>query len=357
MTDVAVNIDYDPLFQPQYLPATFATTSAQHNPASFGGLDLITGEQSIESPFQSSTSIFDWSSLIAMTFQQFPMYQLDQDLNSHNNTSTSQQKNSNEMTATTAFSNQQYADVDTSNQQSTILQTPSFVEPPINYYPSTSTTTTPNSVILNDNSTNNYSHRNVYIENYPQQQQFLEQNYHACPTTHPSRLGITNPQLINYQDNLRQRIIYQGSSPTPTSTIGRQLHQKQIPGTIGSNVSNVSYSHSRPENVTSASITPNMIAFTPTSTSTMLVTPSLFDQSIFTTKPQVPQVPQTTITIPNSIGSSVSSSESTSPTKQNNYSYSGPPKSYYSRLPLYDRPFKCDTCPQSKYLYYYFKKI
>ncbi|CAG8522220.1 6833_t:CDS:2 [Diversispora eburnea] len=29
------------------------------------------------------------------------------------------------------------------------------------------------------------------------------------------------------------------------------------------------------------------------------------------------------------------------------YSYSGPPKSYYSRLPLYDRPFKCDQCPQS----------
>ncbi|CAG8604484.1 1040_t:CDS:2 [Paraglomus occultum] len=29
------------------------------------------------------------------------------------------------------------------------------------------------------------------------------------------------------------------------------------------------------------------------------------------------------------------------------FSYSGPPKSYHSRLPLYDRPFKCDQCPQS----------
>nr|CAG8485823.1 13283_t:CDS:2 [Entrophospora candida] len=40
---------------------------------------------------------------------------------------------------------------------------------------------------------------------------------------------------------------------------------------------------------------------------------------------------------------------STIPTKPVNttYSYSGPPKSYYSRLPLYDRPFKCDECPQS----------
>ncbi|CAG8455625.1 12701_t:CDS:2 [Rhizophagus irregularis] len=36
----------------------------------------------------------------------------------------------------------------------------------------------------------------------------------------------------------------------------------------------------------------------------------------------------------------------TSPIKQT-YSYSGPPKSYYSRLPLYDRPFKCDQCPQT----------
>ncbi|KAG9285467.1 hypothetical protein G9A89_010942 [Geosiphon pyriformis] len=32
------------------------------------------------------------------------------------------------------------------------------------------------------------------------------------------------------------------------------------------------------------------------------------------------------------------------------FSYCGPPKSYFSRLPLYDRPFKCDTCPQSMYL-------
>ncbi|CAG8494778.1 4674_t:CDS:2 [Ambispora gerdemannii] len=34
------------------------------------------------------------------------------------------------------------------------------------------------------------------------------------------------------------------------------------------------------------------------------------------------------------------------PTKPQ-FSYSGPPRSYYSRLPLYDRPFKCDQCPQS----------
>ncbi|RIA82136.1 hypothetical protein C1645_700357 [Glomus cerebriforme] len=63
----------------------------------------------------------------------------------------------------------------------------------------------------------------------------------------------------------------------------------------------------------------------------------LFDS--FTTKPT------STPTISISQNSSVSSTE-TSPTKQT-YSYSGPPKSYYSRLPLYDRPFKCDQCPQS----------
>ncbi|RIB25289.1 hypothetical protein C2G38_1956635 [Gigaspora rosea] len=52
----------------------------------------------------------------------------------------------------------------------------------------------------------------------------------------------------------------------------------------------------------------------------------------------------TTITIPTT--QSDTSSKSTSPTTPT-YSYSGPPKSYYSRLPLYDRPFKCDQCPQS----------
>jgi hypothetical protein len=72
----------------------------------------------------------------------------------------------------------------------------------------------------------------------------------------------------------------------------------------------------------------------------------LYDPSttIFTTKPTTNPAPvPTTISISQN---STTTSESTSPTKQT-YSYSGPPKSYYSRLPLYDRPFKCDQCPQS----------
>ncbi|KAG9301980.1 hypothetical protein G9A89_021024 [Geosiphon pyriformis] len=57
-----------------------------------------------------------------------------------------------------------------------------------------------------------------------------------------------------------------------------------------------------------------------------------------------PTTTTTTTTTPTS--SSSSSSESSSPVRPQ-FSYSGPPKSYYSRLPLYDRPFKCDQCPQS----------
>ncbi|CAB4461755.1 unnamed protein product [Rhizophagus irregularis] len=81
--------------------------------------------------------------------------------------------------------------------------------------------------------------------------------------------------------------------------------------------------------------------------STMLV--PLYDPStIFTAKPNPTPTPtptpvSTTISISQN---STPTSESTSPIKQT-YSYSGPPKSYYSRLPLYDRPFKCDQCPQS----------
>ncbi|PKY49828.1 hypothetical protein RhiirA4_360225 [Rhizophagus irregularis] len=76
----------------------------------------------------------------------------------------------------------------------------------------------------------------------------------------------------------------------------------------------------------------------------------LYDPStIFTAKPTPTSTPtptpiSTTISISQN---STTTSESTS-IKQT-YSYSGPPKSYYSRLPLYDRPFKCDQCPQSKF--------
>jgi uncharacterized Zn-finger protein len=362
MTDVAhsVNLDYphDPIFQPQYLPATFATTTTQPllnlNSASFGSYEL-TGEQSeVAIPFQSA-SIFDiqnWSLIAAMAFPQLCQLS-DQDLTNSPQSHTSSPQQSNDMTAATAFTGQQYSDVDASTQQNPMLQnTPPFVEPSINYpcYPTTSTPSTTNSsntVVISDNPpvTNNYSSRNVYIGSYNQQQQYLEHNNYTCPTTHPSRVG-----MINYPNNcLRQRLIYQGPSPTCSSSIGRQHHnhQKQISGTIGSNVSNISnVSYSRTDNVTSASL-PSSIAsnlLTYNNTSTVLV-PSLYDHhhpsTIFATKP----VPQTTITIPNSTGSSVSSSENVTPTKP--YSYSGPPKSYYSRLPLYDRPFKCDTCPQS----------
>ncbi|CAB4461750.1 unnamed protein product [Rhizophagus irregularis] len=313
----------------------------------------------------------------------------DQDININNspqsNVSTSQQQNSrqyNDMTAT-AFSNQHQYSHDSSVQQTSILPSPPFVEPSGNYiaissatnntqtlpygYPSstlpTSNTLT-NNLDTGNHIGNNYSinSRNAYTtqqqQHHQHQQQQQQQHQHQQQQQHhhhhhqqqpqqpqqqPSRIEITNQLISGYNFNPNQ--CYQTSIP---SSIGNnsQHHGNHQKSRSINNFSRQDATTNLP-----ISIAPNLFMqqFNNQSSngSTMLV--PLYDPStIFTAKPNPTPTPtptpvSTTISISQN---STPTSESTSPIKQT-YSYSGPPKSYYSRLPLYDRPFKCDQCPQS----------
>jgi hypothetical protein len=369
--DQRLDFPHDQYF-PNNTPATIATTTPVQAP--FGGFDL-TGEHTscVNNLFE--IPIPNWTLIAAMTFQLS-----DQDININNppqsNVSPSQNSRQyNDMAATT-FSNQYTHD--TSVQQTSILPSPPFVEPSGNYiaissattnttqtlpygYPSsTLPTTNTQSITLTNNLENgnhignNYSinSRNAaYINNSSQHQhhQHHQHQHHQSqpsqPSHHQSRLEITN-QLIpgyNYQC-LNQRDIYQTSIP---SSIGNNSqhhvnHQKQISRSINN------FSRQDPTTNLPISIAPNLFMQqfnNQTNNGSPMLVP-LYDPSttIFTTKPTTNPAPvPTTISISQN---STTTSESTSPTKQT-YSYSGPPKSYYSRLPLYDRPFKCDQCPQS----------
>ncbi|CAG8775908.1 10960_t:CDS:1, partial [Cetraspora pellucida] len=161
----------------------------------------------------------------------------------------------------------------------------------------------------------------------------------------------TQPNTDYNNNFMSQRTIYNGAVPST-------IHQKSIPRSINTNI------HQSPQNSYSR---PNSATTSPINSS---IAPPLFPQTIAQTlnpdghgnnTMQLPLFESnnnlsssalstwtttkspTTITIPTT--HSDSSSKSTSPTTPT-YSYSGPPKSYYSRLPLYDRPFKCDQCPQ-----------
>jgi uncharacterized Zn-finger protein len=381
MADVvhSVNLDqrldfpHDPVSQyyPHNTPATIAiTTPVQPLSASFGGFDL-TGELAQSA---SCVNFFEpsWSFIAAMTLQLSEQDSSQSNVSSSQQQQQQQQQNSrqfNEMTAA-AFPNQ-YSH-DTSVQQTSILQpSPPFVEPSGNYIaiPSTTTNQTlpygyPSSNLPNNNNNNNnldngnvcnnfssINSRNAYMGNSNQQPQQHQQHQQQHQHHHP-RIDMTNQLIQGYNFNpnhcLHQKEIYQTSIPSSIGTNSCQQHHDNHQKSIPRSVNSISSNYSRQEPAATSlpiSIAPNLFVQSfnnqTNNGSTMMV--PLFDHSttMFNAKPTTTPIPPTI-----SISQNSPTSESSSPTKQA-YSYSGPPKSYYSRLPLYDRPFKCDECPQS----------
>ncbi|CAG8459275.1 11226_t:CDS:2 [Funneliformis mosseae] len=348
------HLDYPVHFQQQQYftpsPSSFATTTPSLNPAttldfnsaSFGGFDL-TGEQFIARPLSACVNFFDiqnWpTNIFAMNFPPQPYHQ--QSAQGLPNSSTSS-RHFNDMTSTATF-HHQYVD-ETSAQQAAMLQpdvtTPSFVEPSTNYFALPATTSSSlhsasyysppsslppqaNPVISNlETETNNLpGSRNTggYIGNFQSQ-------------SHPRlRMTTNNPtaQLINAGPDftpshhyLPQREIYQGAVPTSIGRVNHQAHHQKTISEIGA-----SNNYSRQSNVTATSLPV---------TGTTSIAPQINSPSsssgVWSTKTSSAQTSPSLETV----------ASPTTPTY-----YSGPPRSYYSRLPLYDRPFKCDQCPQS----------
>ncbi|CAG8521180.1 6610_t:CDS:2 [Gigaspora margarita] len=382
MTDVAhsVSLDqrldcpHDPVSFPQYsnIPtsATFAATTpsffsanqqfSDSSLAPFGGFDLSSGETSSFEAVRPliSVNLFEpqnWHAILAvMNFQFLPQQQSDQDL------SHSPQQNSRHFNDMATY---QYSSVDVPMLQPPA--TPPFVEPSANYFavPTTTTSNLPlqsspyfNSTLsatlpaanninnVQNSTSNNVTANNASVTN--------TRNYSNSSANSYGQGTQTVNTDYNNNNFISQRTIY--------NSIPSTIHQqKPIPRTINTNVhQSPPNSYSRPNSATTSpinsSIAPPLFALTTiaqtlntdghgNNTMHLPMFESNNNLSSTTLSPWTTKAP-TTITIPTT--HSDTSSKSTSPTTPT-YSYSGPPKSYYSRLPLYDRPFKCDQCPQS----------
>lgn len=388
------HLDYPVHFQQQQYftpsPGSFATTTPSLNPAttldfnsaSFGGFDL-TGEQFIARPLSACVNFFDiqnWpTNIFAMNFPPQPYHQ--QSAQGLPNSSTSS-RHFNDMTSTATF-HHQYVD-ETSAQQAAMLQpdvtTPSFVEPSTNYFALPATTASSlhsasyysppsslppqaNPVISNlETETNNLpGSRNTggYIGNFQSQ-------------SHPRlRMTTNNPtaQLINASPDftpshhyLPQREIYQGAVPTSIGRVNHQAHHQKTISEIGA-----SNNYSRQSNVTATSLP---VTGTTSIAPQMYMSPTSYAQDSNNnnntgnnnhnnnnnnnnTTMHLPLFESNSPSSSSGGWSTKTSSAQTSPSLETVASpttptyYSGPPRSYYSRLPLYDRPFKCDQCPQS----------
>ncbi|CAG8550283.1 15736_t:CDS:2 [Dentiscutata erythropus] len=390
MTDVAhsVSLDqrldcpHDPVSFPQYsnipTPATFAVITPSFFSANqqildsslvpFGGFDLSSGEPSSFEAIRPSISVNlfepqNWHAILAvMNFQLQPQQQSDQDL------SHSPQQHSRHFNDMATY--HQYSSVDVP----TMLQppaTPPFVEPSANYFavPTTTTSNLPlqsspyftNSTLSatlptannNINNVQNSTQNNVTAVTANNAsispQRTIGMNSQLLTTTNSYGQGTQTNTDYNNNNFISQRTIYNGAIPST-------IHQKTIPRTINTNLhQSPTNTYSRPNSATTSpinsSIAPPLFAQTIAQTlntdghgnNTTMHLPMFESNNNLTAWTTTTKTP-TTITIPTT--HSDNSSKSTSPTTPT-YSYSGPPKSYYSRLPLYDRPFKCDQCPQN----------
>ncbi|CAB4445434.1 unnamed protein product [Rhizophagus irregularis] len=176
------------------------------------------------------------------------------------------------------------------------------------------------------------------------------------PNNTPATIATTTPVQASFGFDLPDQDININNSPQSNVTTSQQQNSRQYNDMTATAFSN-QHQYSHDSSVQQTSILPsppfvepsgNYIAISSAtnSTQTLPYVPLYDPSTIFTAKPTPTSTPtptpiSTTISISQN---STTTSESTS-IKQT-YSYSGPPKSYYSRLPLYDRPFKCDQCPQ-----------
>ncbi|CAG8733658.1 5093_t:CDS:2 [Gigaspora rosea] len=334
MTDVAhsVSLDqrldcpHDPVSFPQYsnIPtsATFAATTpsffsanqqfSDSSLAPFGGFDLLSGETSSFEAVRPliSVNLFEpqnWHALLAvMNFQLHPQQQSDQD---------SPQQHSRHFNDMATY--HQYSSVDVPMLQPPA--TPPFVEPSANYFavPTTTTSNLPLQSSPYFNST--LSATLPAANNINNVQNSTSNNVTA------NNVSVTNTR--NYSNsNERSIMVYLLLFINKNQFRGRSIQISIAPPLFALTIAQTLNTDGHGNN-----------------TMHLPMFESNNNLSSSTLSPWTTKAP-TTITIPTT--QSDTSSKSTSPTTPT-YSYSGPPKSYYSRLPLYDRPFKCDQCPQS----------
>ncbi|CAG8577110.1 3176_t:CDS:2 [Acaulospora morrowiae] len=367
---------HDPVsFPAQYnfTPAftTFPTNlqNSDLNLSLLGGFDF-SSEQAFDS---TPLDLQNWTAFLSM-LQQVQMQQSSQDLPHSQTSSPSHQRQFNEMN----YHQNQY-----SGAQQTMLPltTPPFVEPSANYFevPSTVPASYFASLVappptLPASSVNGPIGPRGYANATGVAAAAIQHNYQQHhPSSRNSQLLATNNfQLTqgnsSYNNNdvpdhhyLPQRMIYAGAVPSLNAAGTRpqpqnQYHRKPIPVINTSLPPSPASTFSRPNSAASSPVSSTVTQplLTPTIAQVLNTTDNGHDENTMhlpmfesnnSSTATWTSPTATTITIPQNISVS-SSPEITSPITPT-YSYSGPPKSYYSRLPLYDRPFKCDQCPQS----------